>query len=211
MTELDAELLGRWELLAGQRARAVGTAVIRCYREPHRRYHTVRHLRAVLRVVDELSSAAVDLEAIRYAAFYHDAVYAVRRGDNEERSARLAGAALSSLGVRPETVGEVIRLIGLTVAHTPAEADSDGAVLCDADLAVLGAGERDYAAYARAVRAEYRHVPPELYRMGRTAVLRRFIDRPVLFRTAVGRERFESRARDNLAQELRALRVSPVA
>ncbi|WP_019925044.1 hypothetical protein [Nocardia sp. BMG111209] len=210
MTELDAELLGRWELLAGQRAGAVGTAVIRCYREPHRRYHTVRHLRAVLRVADELSSAAVNLEAIRYAAFYHDAVYAVQRGDNEERSARLAGAALLSIGVRPETVAEVIRLIRLTVEHNPDAEDGNGAVLCDADLAVLGAGERDYAAYARAVRAEYRHVSPELYRMGRAVVLQRFIDRPVLFRTAAGRERFESRARDNLAQELRALRVPPI-
>ncbi|MCX4098235.1 metal-dependent phosphohydrolase [Nocardia sp. alder85J] len=210
MTELDAELLDRWQLLAGPRADALGTAVIRCYRQPHRRYHTGRHLRSMLWVVDELAAAAVDLEAVRYAAFFHDAVYAVQRGDNEERSARLADSALSSLGVRPDTVAEVVRLIRLTAAHTPAGEDGNGAVLCDADLAVLGASEAEYAAYARAVRAEYRHVPTEWYRQGRAAVLRRFIDRPVLFRTVTARERFESRARDNLAQELRSLQpLSP--
>ncbi|GAA2777767.1 hypothetical protein GCM10020219_056220 [Nonomuraea dietziae] len=64
----------------------------------------------------------------------------------------------------------------LTVIHDPGydpagAGDANGAVLCDADLAVL-AGEH-YDAYARAVREEYRHVPTSSSGRAGPKVLRR--------------------------------------
>ena len=56
-----------------------------------------------------------------------------------------------------------------------------------------------------AVRAEYRHVPDDLFRAGRAAVLRALADQERLFHTPEGRARYESAARRNLAGELAAL------
>ncbi|WP_040810820.1 HD domain-containing protein [Nocardia concava] len=202
---VHADLLDRWTKLAGPQAQAVGEDLVRRYSEPHRRYHTVEHLAAMLSVIDDLAADAEDLDAVRYAAFFHDAVYAMDGGDNEEASARLAETTLPTLGIDPETVAEVARLVRLTGGHHPDPADRNGAVLCDADLAILAADESAYAAYTAAVRAEYAHVPDDLFRAGRAAVLAALADQPNLFRTPTARSRYEAAARANLAAELSAL------
>lgn len=179
---LKAELLARWA-------------------EPHRRYHTLDHLRAVLAAIDELDGEASDPAAVRLAAWFHDAVYDGRPGWDEERSAQLAQERLPRCGVPAARVAEVARLVRMTATHDPG--DANGYVLCDADLAVLASP--GYDAYARAVREEYRHVPDELFRAGRAQVLGRLLAVPRLFHTRVGHERWESRARENVSAELAAL------
>ncbi|MVU76715.1 metal-dependent phosphohydrolase [Nocardia sp. ET3-3] len=202
---LHADLLDRWTKLAGPQAHAVGEDLIRRYSEPHRRYHTVDHLAAMLAVIDDLAADAEDLDAVRYAAFFHDAVYNMDGTDNEEASARLAETTLPALGIDEDTVAEVARLVRLTGGHHPDPADRNGAVLCDADLAILAADPTAYAAYTAAVRAEYAHVPDELFRSGRAAVLSALAEQPDLFRTPTARARYDSAARANLAAELATL------
>ncbi|MEU8900196.1 metal-dependent phosphohydrolase [Nocardia sp. NPDC048505] len=202
---VDQELVRRWVELAGSGAEQVGVGLVRRYREPHRRYHTVDHLAVMLAAIDELGGDARDVDAVRYAAFFHDAIYAVDRSDNEERSAELAEEQLGRLGLATELVAEVGRLVRLTARHDPEPGDRNGAVLCDADLVVLAADEPGYAAYTAAVRAEYRHVPDELFRAGRAAVLAGLAEQPRLFRTATARARYEAAARANLTAELTAL------
>ncbi|MBH0775236.1 HD domain-containing protein [Nocardia bovistercoris] len=204
-TEAERELSVRWVDLAGAENAAVGADLVRRYAEPHRRYHTVHHLLAMLRVIDDLAEDAADADAVRYAAWFHDAIYAVDRADNEERSAELAEVVLPSMGAAPELTSEVARLVRVTARHDPASDDRDGGVLCDADLAVLAADEPGYAAYAAAVRAEYRHVPDDAFRHGRAAVLRGLAEQPRLFHTELARARYEPAARANLARELAAL------
>ncbi|MBF6212557.1 metal-dependent phosphohydrolase [Nocardia puris] len=202
---IEEDLLARWAALAGPGTEHVGEDLVRRYREPHRHYHTVEHLAAMLRVIDELAADADDPDAVRYAAFFHDAIYAVDRDDNEARSAELAETTLRELGLPEDLVREVVRLVLVTAAHAPEAGDRNGGVLCDADLAILAAGESAYAAYASAVRAEYAHVPDDLYRKGRSAVLANLAALPQLFHTDTGRERYESVARANLAAELARL------
>jgi triacylglycerol lipase len=59
--------------------------------------------------------------------------------------------------------------------------------------------------YVAGVRREYPGVDDATFAAGRAAVLRDLLDRPALFTTAVGRERWEARARRNVALELAAL------
>ncbi|WP_174552457.1 HD domain-containing protein [Microtetraspora niveoalba] len=183
---LRAELLARWA-------------------EPHRRYHTTAHLDAVLAAVEPLAGHAADAHAVRLAAWFHDAVYEGRAGWDEERSAQLAWSRLTACGAPDALVREVARLVRVTATHAYEPGDANAAVLCDADLSVLGGARPAYSAYARAVREEYREVPEALFRAGRAQVLRRLLDRPRLYGTATGRELWEARARDNLAGELAAL------
>jgi len=183
----------------------IGADLLRRYGEPHRRYHTAEHLAAVLDHVDELAAEAGDAEAVRLAAWFHDAVYDPSRGDNEERSAVLAERMLADTDLPAETVAEVARLVRLTTTHDPRDGDRNGAVLCDADLAILAAPPDRYAAYAASVREEYAAVPDDAFRAGRAEILRSLLELPALFRTALARERWEAAARHNLQTELMLL------
>lgn len=217
----------RWLALAGRSpaAAALGAELVTRWSEPHRRYHTITHLAAVLDAVDELYAGAGgpvgedpgagapldggvgDPVAVRLAAWFHDAVYDGRPGWDEERSAWLALARLPRCGVPPARVAEVARLVRLTAAHDRVAADDPGgAVLCDADLAVLGGD--GYDDYAARVREEYAHVPEDLFRQGRAEVLRRLLATPRLYRTPRAYELWEARARANMSAELTALTTS---
>ncbi|MEU7583655.1 hypothetical protein AB0B50_39460 [Streptomyces sp. NPDC041068] len=173
--------------------------------EPQRRYHTTAHLAAVLDHIDVLEEHAEDPELVRLAAWFHDAVYAPDRSENEERSARLAERALAEAGLSEEDIAEVARLVRLTVTHDPADGDRNGEALCDADLAILASPPDAYAAYAAAVREEYGFVPDEAFRAGRAEVLRQLLALPRLFRTEHGASEWEAPARENLATELALL------
>lgn len=176
------------------------------YADPARHYHDLRHLRDVLDRVALLTPDPDELRAVLLAAWYHDAVYDVRADDNEERSAALAEQALSAAGEGAAVVLEVTRLIRLTASHQVTPDDRNGAVLCDADLAVLAGDEQSYALYTSAVREEYAHVDTESFRRGRAAVLERLLELPVLFSTSHGRAHWEAPARSNLTAELASLR-----
>jgi predicted metal-dependent HD superfamily phosphohydrolase len=191
--------------------RSAADALLERWTEPQRRYHDKRHLERVLGTLRQLaaeeggetSPGPVDLAAL--AAWYHDAVYQPTRSDNEEQSAALARRQLAQLDVSAAIVGEVSRLVLLTKSHEPAQHDRAGALLCDADLAVLATPADVYDAYSAAIRAEYSHVPERDYRAGRGAVLTTLAARPHLFHTGHGRTAWEQAARANIARELQGL------
>lgn len=193
----------RWAALAGTTpvADALYADVLARYGEPHRAYHGPRHVDHVLATIDELDAAPG--EALRWAAWLHDVVYDTRAADNEARSAEYARERLPALGV---AAADVERVAGLVLATATHEAfDGEAAVLLDADLAILGADEAAYDAYAAAIRREYAWVPDDLYRAGRAAVLRGFLDREHVFATSAMREAADDAARANLARELASL------
>ena len=196
------QLLARYT--AAPAADSVGRRLLDSWCEPHRHYHSVSHLRDVLRGVDELAECADDPDAVRIAAWYHDAVYA-GRPDDEECSARRAEEELSRLDVAPGLVDEVARLVRMTVAHDPAPGDRNAEVLSDADLASLAVSSERYRLNTAAIRREYAHVPDEVFRKGRMQVLTALLEGPGVFRTAPGRQRWEAAARENLLAELATL------
>ncbi|MFF0477170.1 hypothetical protein [Streptomyces sp. NPDC004284] len=214
--ERDRDLLRRWNttLLAARAGREgpdpapYGRNLLSRWAEPQRRYHTVDHLKAVLDRIDELADQGGEggeLELVRLAAWFHDAVYRPDRSENEERSAALAEKALAEAGLTAHEVTEVARLVRLTTTHDPAAGDLNGETLCDADLAILATPPHTYGGYAAAVREEYAFVPEPAFREGRAAVLRQLLALPRLFRTPYGAAVWEERARENLERELAQL------
>jgi predicted metal-dependent HD superfamily phosphohydrolase len=194
---LDPQLLDTAVTAAGLPAR---------YLQPHRRYHTLVHIEQVLRTVDELSPDLADVTALRLAAWFHDAIYAPGRSDNEERSAFLAKDTLELVGAPPALGAQVARLVLLTASHDPQPNDLPGALLCDADLSVLGSPADEYDSYASAIREEYELVPDDTFRAGRAKILDQFLARPYLFHTSNGRERWEDVARANIEREIAELK-----
>lgn len=179
------------------------------YSQPHRAYHNLMHVEDVLLRIEELEPPTEHELALALAAWFHDAVYQPERRDNEERSGYVAYDALEQVGASPDLIAEVVRLINLTATHEAGADDAAGAVLCDADLAILGSSPDRYATYATAIRQEYIHVPEEEYRAARAALLEKFAARPQIYRTPYAREHWEASARENLRTEVAHLRATP--
>ena len=221
-----AELLDRWSGLwapdARRHARAVGAELVDRWREPHRVYHSRLHLADALDALDVLvaDGAPGSARLAALALWFHDAVHDGEAGRDEERSAALAGTMLGPLvggaalageaaAVSPHDVDEIARLVLVTTDHDPAAGDLTGALVSDADLAVLGSGPPRYARYAAQVRAEYGHVPDDAFRAGRAAVLDQLLAAGSLFRTAAGRRRWGGPAGANLRAERDGLAGGP--
>jgi predicted metal-dependent HD superfamily phosphohydrolase len=209
----EAALRRCWHLLAGDGHDDTLDSILSRHREPHRRYHTAVHVMWVLRHVDDLIAASpepIDAEVVRAAALFHDIVYDPRSSDNEHNSALLAVDALGPLGWQPQRVARVATLIEATAGHdADVIAGADGAILLDADLAILGSAPAEYRAYVTGVRAEYGHVAPDAWRTGRAAVLRSFLDRRAIYATTTMLALRERRARANLTAELVELESAP--
>ncbi|MEU4780735.1 metal-dependent phosphohydrolase [Micromonospora sp. NPDC023633] len=208
------DLLDRWRAAARgagvtdvAELTRVGEDLLSRWREPHRHYHDADHLAAVLDVVDAHAPAAGRPDLVRLAAWCHDAVYDPRAGGdaNEHDSAALAGTLLTRAGLPADAVAEVRRLVLLTAGHAVEPGDADGALLCDADLAVLATPPEAYDRYAAAIRREYAHVPEPAFRAGRARVLAGLLALPALFRLPPLARRWESQARANLTRELSTL------
>jgi predicted metal-dependent HD superfamily phosphohydrolase len=169
------------------------------YAGPGRFYHTLDHIGAVLKTVERLGSFALNLNAVKLATWLHDVIYDSEASDNEECSADYAERLCERLAI-PE--GRVVTsLIRKTKTHDAGD-DPDAQLLLDADLAILGASEPAYRAYADQIRQEYAWVPEPDYRIGRRQVLERFLARPRIFHLL---SHLEESARRNIADEITLL------
>ena len=259
-----------------EHAAAQGHRLLERWSEPHRRYHDLRHLRAVLDGLDLLTAPDPAPASTRLAAWFHDAVHAVdltipagttlavvgHTGSGKSTLASLlprlqdptAGrVSIDGVDLRELSAQTLAELVGVVSQETylqhasiranlmlarPDASEADlwqalaAAQVADVvaalpegldtvvgarghrfsggeqqRLAILGAPAEVYAAYARAVRAEYAHVPDAAFAVGRGAVLTALLDRPQLFRTPRGARLWEAAARANLAAELDRLGV----
>ena len=193
--------------IADEAVQPAFAGLVDCYSSPQRFYHNLAHVASMLRTVNELERqvAVTDITAARLAVWFHDAVYNSGAGDNEERSAEYAAVTLGGLCVPEHSLRSVQRLILATKTHQAAPEDTDGQVVIDADLAILGASPAEYEDYVQAVRREYAWVSEPDWRAGRARVLANFLQRPYLYHTPPMRDAREDAARRNLRRELEAL------
>ncbi|MFT3808912.1 MAG: hypothetical protein QM698_03275 [Micropepsaceae bacterium] len=179
--------------------------LIASYSEPHRAYHTLAHLDFVFAMLDAHAAKAREPARLAFACWYHDVIYDPRAADNEARSAERATEELTAIGVMPDVVKRIDRLIRATATHQTADADSDDALFLDADFSILGAAPEIYAAYVKGVRFEYGHVDDAGWKAGRGAFLKKALAAGRLFRTDVFETAYGAQARANVTAELKAL------
>ncbi len=189
--------------------------LVTAYSSVGRFYHTLEHIQHILETIETIeqmrrhsptqAALAINFPAIQLAAWFHDVIYDPRANDNEEKSAEYAVASLNQFKIPTATVERVKTLILNTKTHQASPTDIDSQILLDCDLAILGAGEVEYRAYARAIRQEYSWVPDELYRIGRKQVLQIFLRRERIYFTEQLFFSLEERARQNLQAEITAL------
>jgi predicted metal-dependent HD superfamily phosphohydrolase len=174
------------------------------YSTKDRHYHTLQHLDFMHRKLSAFHDQLTDADAVWFALFYHDAIYDVRRKDNEEQSAALALQRLTALSVPKKIMHLCREHIMATRAHTLSD-NPDSNLFIDADLSILGQDAETYHTYSRQIRREYKIYPDAVYNNGRKKVLERFLQATYIFKTISFREMYEQSARFNIATELKSL------
>lgn len=192
------------ELGAARPDAALHKQVIGCWSEPHRRYHTLQHLRECLDTFEAVRDLASRPGEVAVALWFHDAIYDVRRDDNELRSAEWAHGCVLEAGCPQPTARRVHALV-MATCHDVMPEDPDAQLLVDVDLSILGAAPARFDESDRQIRAEYAHVPDAEYRQNRRQVLSAFLARAHIYSTAHFREALEARARENLQRALARL------
>jgi predicted metal-dependent HD superfamily phosphohydrolase len=187
------------------------------YQEPHRAYHTLAHVQAML---NALETRNVLTPALELAVWGHDLIYDPQRHDNEAQSAEQFGDWLETQRAGPVLVTKVRRLI-LETDHRAPPTDRVAALLVDADLSVFGADEAEFWRYEQAIRQEYSWVAWSAYRAGRLGVLEQFLRRDNVFSTPefsgleaeaqrhleAARNILTGATTENAAQQIRTARV----
>ncbi|MEH0157707.1 hypothetical protein V6R21_26700 [Limibacter armeniacum] len=203
----------KWNDLAGKYSQnhilitKLYNELIRKYNETKRHYHNLSHIQGMLYNVEKFQDMAEDYDALQFAVWYHDAIMATLRSDNEAQSAIMAKDALLQLGIAPERIQKVINLICRTANHLEQkESDTvDTAIMLDADLVILGSEPDRYRQYADQIRQEYQVIPFFIFKEKRKQMLHKFLEVPFIYRLPDVREKLEEQARWNIENELKRL------
>jgi len=188
----------------------------RNYTDPSRKYHNFEH---IARSLEELDKARKDFflgmnlnpDAIEFALWYHDAVHLPGNEDNESFSALSCYEFCLNFGLGKDFAKKVYNII-LATKHNQKARTDDEKVICDLDLAgSFGKPPEEFEEYSRAIEQEY--LSPGLgYICSRPLYLRRriaFVDnmlaRENIFSTKYFQEKYEERARANLARHKKQL------
>lgn len=174
------------------------------YADLARAYHNTRHLLNCLQEFDRNQMLAARADEVEAALWFHDAVYAPGRSDNEAASARLAEATLSIHSVAADSAQRVAALV-LATRHLSLSNDSDAQLVCDVDLSILGREAGEFDEFEDLIRREYAWVPEPIYRTSRAAVLSGFLRRPSIYQSAPFVKRYERQARQNLERAVATL------
>jgi predicted metal-dependent HD superfamily phosphohydrolase len=193
------------ELGVAEAPRSVHAELIERYSEPHRAYHTLRHLAECLDLRQRFRAPSSIPAEVELVLWFHDAIYDPTRQDNEERSAKWLDEVAHDCRLGDATRRRLRDLVMVT-RHDAAPMSLDQAVLVDTDLAILGAPLERFDEYDRQIRKEYRHVPAFLYRRKRRQVLQGFLGRDRIYSTTRYFEAFERQARENLVRAIDLLR-----
>lgn len=171
--------------------------LVRAYAEPHRYYHTARHINACLNDLDGVYALADAPATVELALWFHDAIYQPRSSRNEQDSANWAVRFLQKAGVADTECARIHQLIMATQDHTDL-ADKDTALVIDIDLAILGQDAETFAEFETNIRKEYHWVPAADYCYCRSELLRTFLQRSQIYQTAYFQERYDAIAHTNL-------------
>ncbi len=171
------------------------------YAEPHRHYHTFAHIEDLVNHAETVKTKIKDYDTFCFSIFYHDAIYNVRKRNNEEKSAELAETHLLKIGVNQTMIDKCIHQIIATKNHQKSLVN-DTNLFLDIDMSILGSDTETYQKYSDNVRKEFNIYPRILYNRGRKKVLTKMLELPFLFHTKEYQETHENQARINIQNEI---------
>ena len=176
----------------------------KAYTGKKRYYHNLFHLQALYNELTECRQLISDWDTILFSLFYHDIIYSVIKGNNEQKSADVAVNRLKVIGFPELQIERCYQQILATSNHLTSN-DLDTNLFTDSDLSILGQPESAYDDYCLQIRKEYGIFPDMIYKPGRKKVVIHFLEMQRIFKTEIFFEKFEMQARKNLQRELEKL------
>jgi predicted metal-dependent HD superfamily phosphohydrolase len=176
-------------------------SLISAYSERHRCYHTLAHVSDCLRHLDTCSALINEPRELELALWFHDAIYNPLSGNNERKSADWAISFLSTNSANDDLKAKIHGLI-LATKHDASPHTKDESILVDIDLAILGSDATTYNRFEKAIRQEYKIIPIFLYQKKRAELLKRFLERPLIYQNEPFKSEREQQARANLANAI---------
>ncbi len=168
------------------------------YREPHRRYHTLAHIKHCLTMFDQCKALSRHPDALELAVWFHDVIWQPGEGDNEALSAELY--LQFSEGVHADDLRQRVNsLIMATVHDGSSLEDSDAPYMVDIDLSSFGLSWDEFLRDSQNLRQESRLEDADFYRR-QGSFQNILLSRPRFFLSDFFFQRFESQARENLAR-----------
>ena len=166
---------------------------------PYRRYHTLAHIHDCLRRRDKVAALLKDPDAVELGLWFHDSIYEMDSGTNEEESAKLFEKLAK--GAAPALRRRVCALI-MATRHVGGERDHDRRYMVDIDLAGFGAPWDEFMRNGVLLREESPKKTDAQYHRGQASFLQRLQRRRHFFATEYFRDRYEGKARANLRRLL---------
>ncbi|MFW6109612.1 MAG: N-methyl-D-aspartate receptor NMDAR2C subunit [archaeon] len=175
------------------------------YNESNRYYHNLSHISSCLSEFSLVCDLAVNPFEVWLALWFHDCIYDPHRRDNEEQSAMYLVKAIKGL-FENTMVNRISELI-LATKHCEKPKSLDMELVMDVDLVILGKPTYEFKQYEKNIRREYEWLSWEKYARGREIILRKFLERDCIYHTGYFREKYETKARSNLMQSIKKLKV----
>ena len=195
-----------WERIKGDgKQKEIFKTIVDSYSETHRAYHTLKHIVDCIKEFQDMPYISEHPNEIEMALWFHDIIYDTRAKDNEEKSAKLAYDVAERM-VMPEFFNKRVYDLILTTKHREIPNDTDSQVLVDIDLSILGKPKKEFNDYELNIRKEYLWVPEEQYKLGRSTILKNFLERTRIYSTDYFYKKYENKARENIQGSLNALK-----
>ncbi|RDU99267.1 HD domain-containing protein [Trinickia dinghuensis] len=198
MNQTQEHFTALWLRCGGLHAGDVYAELARCYAEPTRHYHTLRHIRRCLRTLDRVRSSVPHPDEVELALWCHDVIYVPGAPDNEQRSAEWFRRWANERIAASERICDSI----LATKHAQAPLGADERFAADIDLAMLGSRRSCFREDGERLRAERPDLDDRTYDLHERAMLEKLLARPRIYHTEVFHTRCEARARSNLAWRL---------
>jgi len=184
----------------------VAENLINSYSAFYRKHHNLNHISLGLDLLKEVKDLCDNYLSVVYAWWFHDFISTPNSPFNELASTESAKYCALLLGLEVNFSKRIARLIMSTKYDKHRDFESnDKKIIHDVDLAILGLDPEIYVTYAKNIRAEYSVYTLKEYNEERILVLKSFLDLDFIFYTKYFWERFEDRARKNLATEINVL------
>lgn len=174
----------------------------KAYSKKNRHYHNLNHLTEMITEFDAHATKLKHPNEVLYSIFYHDYIYNSSKKGNELKSAEFADKILPKEANIDSKI--VFDMILATKDHQCNNVE-DEKWLIDFDLKILSKDWEAYQVYLEQIRKEYSIYPDFLYKPGRKKALEHFLENDFIFQTEEFRALYESKARENIRQEITLL------
>lgn len=173
--------------------------VSRLYSDSSRHYHNLQHIANFYNELLKCKAVIDNWDAVFLAMVYHDVVYVASKQDNEAKSAALAIAHFTEMGLDTGFARQAKDLIIATASHK-ATGDQTTDLFIDADMSILGVPIEKYKQYVQQVYQEYAIIPD--FAAKRKRFLEKFVHTDRIFITSFFHKLYEDSARYNIHQEI---------